>query len=508
MSDECLVSIFIEFNDRGVISDRLEKAIPIDAQSIVEGEYFPFWEFDGRAPVVEYYDGETLELSYEGKKHACRVGWEPAGIKRFLVHNGYVQESARIEIGLVSIAYHIPFDYAKAFRHGSFNALIQNFLNRQKAAVPSFAIRYFLWSVEAGENFFFLSDDTIEKLRTSAEEGNAYALYALGRYHYYIRPDSRSVSIALSAFIKAYDKGISDALAAAALMYRFGDTGIADREKADDLLMKAIEEGSCFARHIHLRDMILGSYGVAEDPESAKRMLDCMIMEDGEDPFLYQLRGWACQALSSICDAKADYAKAAELGSISSWLDRAVAFSVDEDGDIIDRRVYLEALDDGVANRSSQCLFLKALESVEDYDSVSQYEQYTRRVFLIPELERAAGMGSFSAAEMLGDIYSNGLYGIAEDDQRAYEWYLKASHLYSSSAYEKLFSMVKDGYPCAGSDSADMLALLGARLGSSRLAREVVIAYSKGRLECYRKEIEQYYVPVFDEDDGRYDAYL
>ena len=33
--------------------------------------------------------------------------------------------------------------------------------------------------------------------------------------------------------------------------------------------------------------------------------------------------------------------------------------------------------------------------SVEDYDSVSQYEQYTRRVFLIPELERAAGMGSF-----------------------------------------------------------------------------------------------------------------
>ena len=53
MSDECLVSIFIEFNDRGVISDRLEKAIPIDAQSIVEGEYFPFWEFDGRAPVVE-----------------------------------------------------------------------------------------------------------------------------------------------------------------------------------------------------------------------------------------------------------------------------------------------------------------------------------------------------------------------------------------------------------------------------------------------------------------------
>ena len=489
MSDECLVSIFIEFNDRGVISDRLEKAIPIDAQSIVEGEYFPFWEFDGRAPVVEYYDGETLELSYEGKKHACRVGWEPAGIKRFLVHNGYVQESARIEIGLVSIAYHIPFDYAKAFRHGSFNALIQNFLSRQKAAVPSFAIRYFLWSVEAGENFFFLSDDTTEKLRTSAEEGNAYALYALGRYHYYIRPDSRSVSIALSAFIKAYDKGISDALAAAALMYRFGDTGIADREKADELLMKAIEEGSCFARHIHLRDMILGSYGVAEDPEN-------------------QLRGWACQTLSSICDAKADYAKAAELGSISSWLDRAVAFSVDEDGDIIDRRVYLEALDDGVANRSSQCLFLKALESVEDYDSVSQYEQYTRRVFLIPELERAAGMGSFSAAEMLGDIYSNGLYGIAEDDQRAYEWYLKASHLYSSSAYEKLFSMVKDGYPCAGSDSADMLALLGARLGSSRLAREVVIAYSKGRLECYRKEIEQYYVPVFDEDDGRYDAYL
>ena len=350
MSGECLVSIYYEFNDRGAISDRLDKAIHIDARSIVEGEYFPFWEFDGRAPVVEYYDGETLELSYEGKKHACRVGWEPAGIKRFLVHNGYVQESARIEIGLVSIAYHIPFDYAKAFRHGSFNALIQNFLGRQKAAVPSFAIRYYLWSVEAGENFFFLSDDTIEKLRTSAEEGNAYALYALGRYHYYIRPDSRSVSIALSAFIKAYDKGISDALAAAALMYRFGDTGIADREKADDLLMKAIEEGSCFARHIHLRDMILGSYGVAEDPESAKRMLDCMIMEDGEDPFLYQLRGWACQALSSICDAKADYAKAAELGSISSWLDRAVAFSVDEDGDIIDRRVYLEALDAGVAN--------------------------------------------------------------------------------------------------------------------------------------------------------------
>ena len=508
MSGECLLSIYNEFNDRGAISDRLDKAIPIDARAIEEGEEFPFWEFGRSVPAVEYYDGETLELSYEGRKIYCRVGEEHAEIKRFLVPNGYVQESARIEIGLVSIAYHKPFDYIRAFRHGSFNALIQNFLRGQESLIPSLAIRYFLWSAEAGENLFFLSDDTIEKLRISAEKGNAYALYALGRYHYYVRPDSGSVSIALSAFIKAYDKGISDALAAAALMYRFGDTGIADREKADDLLMKAIEEGSCFARHIHLRDMILGSYGVAEDPESAKRMLDCMIMEDGEDPFLYQLRGWACQALSSICDAKADYAKAAELGSISSWLDRAVAFSVDEDGDIIDRRVYLEALDDGVANRSSQCLFLKAMESVVDYDSVSRYEQYAKRTMLIPDLEKAAGMGSSSAAEMLGDIYSNGLYGIAEDDQRAYEWYLKASHLYSSSAYEKLFLMARDGYPCTGSDSADMLALLGARLGSSRLAREVVIAYSQGRLEGYRKEIEQYYVPAFDEDDGRYDAYL
>ena len=508
MSGECLVSIYHEFNDRGAISDRLGKTIPIDAQAIEEGEDFPFWEFEDSAPVVEYYDGETLELSYEGKKHACRVGWEPAGIKRFLVPNGYVQESVRIEIGLVRLACHTSFDYIRAFRHGSFNALIQNFLDRQKVAVPPLAIRYFLWLVEAGENLFLLSDDTIEKLRASSEEDDAYALYALGRYHYYVRPDPGSVSIALSAFIKAYDKGISDALAAAALMYRFGDTGIADREKADGLLIKAIEEGSCFARHIHLRDMISGSCGAAEDPESAKRMLDCMIMEDGEDPFLYRLRGWAYQTLSSLCDAKDDYAKAAELGSISSWLDRAVAISVNDDGDIMDRQVYLEALDDGVANRSSQCLFLKAMESVVDYDSVSRYEQYAKRTMLIPDLEKAAGMGSSSAAEMLGDIYSNGLYGIAEDDQRAYEWYLKASHLYSSSAYEKLFLMARDGYPCTGSDSADMLALLGARLGSSRLAREVVIAYSQGRLEGYRKEIEQYYVPAFDEDDGRYDAYL
>ena len=52
MAGECLVSIYNEFNDRGAISDRLGRTIPIDAKAIEKGEDLPFWAFDGPVPMV------------------------------------------------------------------------------------------------------------------------------------------------------------------------------------------------------------------------------------------------------------------------------------------------------------------------------------------------------------------------------------------------------------------------------------------------------------------------
>ena len=67
--------------------------------------------------------------------------------------------------------------------------------------------------------------------------------------------------------------------------------------------------------------------------------------------------------------------------------------------------------------------------------------------------------------------------------------------------FERMFYMISDGLIDKPTDVKDMLALYGARLGRRKLIDETVEAYLNGRLSEFASEIEQYYLPVFKEND-------
>lgn len=67
MAKEILISEYRVFNDRGSVSSNLIKTIEINASEIVKSKVLSQWSYSASPPVVEYYDGESIELSFEGK---------------------------------------------------------------------------------------------------------------------------------------------------------------------------------------------------------------------------------------------------------------------------------------------------------------------------------------------------------------------------------------------------------------------------------------------------------
>ena len=137
---------------------------------------------------------------------------------------------------------------------------------------------------------------------------------------------------------------------------------------------------------------------------------------------------------------------------------------------------------------------------------------------LLDELKVCANLGSQVAAELVGDIYYNGFCLQPENNEEAWAWYTKAANWDYFSAYEKMYDMVR----CHDKDMLftehDLLALKGTRLGSRKLLNETVVAHTMGRLEEHAAEIEQYYDPIFDNEeeeeekagdaDGKFDAWV
>ena len=259
MENECVIRLYSSYSDRGSVSSTLKREVPVDASAIVPGRALPDWPFSAEPPVVDYYDGEYMELSFEGKQLKVRVGGEiPELFSAEVPENIHVRESVVGYLSLEAVRPCVSRDFPGMFRRGSFNALVQTFLSDKAFAEDPTAVKRFMWTFLAGENLFFLHDSTLAKLRRSADTGNRYALYGLGRYHYYVRPDETSDSIAERCFRKAYEKGYPEGAAGLAMMYRCGDLGLVDRLRAKPLLAEAMEQGCDLAAFAYMRDWIFG----------------------------------------------------------------------------------------------------------------------------------------------------------------------------------------------------------------------------------------------------------
>ena len=68
MENECVIRLYSRYSDRGSVSSTLKREILVDASAIIPGRALPDWPFSAEPPVVDYYDGEYMELSFEGKR--------------------------------------------------------------------------------------------------------------------------------------------------------------------------------------------------------------------------------------------------------------------------------------------------------------------------------------------------------------------------------------------------------------------------------------------------------
>lgn len=547
MGKECSILIYRVFNDRNSITRNLEEVIEIDAGKIKSGAPFPEWKWCADAPMVDYYDGENLDLTYLDKHFNVRVGGSPVElISVQCAENIYVVESKVFFISLEKT--HLMDQYpswCEMRAHGSYSAIIFRTLpviynhsakanshtaDDDKAEI-AIAPREFLRMFTVADNLFLFEESALNLIKEYAKSGDKYAQFALGRYHQCTQADENSHELAQKYICAAYEKGLPEAEVTLAQMYVNGDMDVVDRAKSDRLLEDALNKYCDYAFEYQLKRMIFGIQGVEKNPQRALELLEKIIIGDiklcgdgEENPMWYYYRGCAKQMISGLSFAKDDYQKAADMGVLIALSDVAIANSYNNNNELVDKTAYRSAIKYGSQRRDSVCCYLWAMEQVDNYDEMPKWVKCIEKKKLIVNLEEAYSLGSFFAAEELGDIYYYGKYDHAEDNQKAWEWYAKGALLHNVACYEKMFDMVHDHYIDAEQDFIDMLALNGARLGSEKLLNETVIRYMYGRMTEFAAEIEQYYEPVFDandksdsetdssgdipDDDGRFDAYV
>lgn len=76
MAIACQIIIYKSYSDRGAFMFKETwKTSDVDEAELKEGETIPNWPYTG-APVVDYYDGYRLDLTYEGKSFSINAGDE------------------------------------------------------------------------------------------------------------------------------------------------------------------------------------------------------------------------------------------------------------------------------------------------------------------------------------------------------------------------------------------------------------------------------------------------
>ena len=356
----------------------------------------------------------------------------------------------------------------------------------------------FLRAFSIYDNLFMLDQNTLNAVEQNASKGNVYALFLWGRWHFSARREKDSVKIAEECFRKAYEAGMPEAGVSLAQMYRYGDLGIVDREKALELIEEAREKGCDFAEMLRIKDWTFGLFGEEIDYVSALFRVEQLIKRDEKDgdvnPIWYYLRGCIKQQVGNYADSRKDLEIAAAEGIPMAWSDLVVVTAFNEDGELVSESAYRDYLRLGERNGSALCSYMLVAEQLEEYETLPAYTRLLKRKEIEISLSNIWGMGSWNAAETLGEMYETGIYDTLVDYEKARTWYKRAADLGSPSAYEALYALMKSKKIECSLNEMDRCALDGVRTGSEELIDEVVAAYKAGRLQEFTAEIENYYI--------------
>lgn len=412
------------------------------------------------------------------------------------------------------------------------------------------AERAFLRLFIDGDNMWLLKDDAIDMLEEEGKKGNKYAQYGYARWQSIVRGGEQSVWLSYCSAQDAMDNGLPDAYAMMAQTYIYGDVDHVNWERADELMEIAIQKGSELGLRYRLQQLCYGKHFEDPQPEKAVELADELIAKDeaaGIEPcgWWYYYRACAKEDRIGRTRVVDDYKRALELGVLRAYEDLALAAGYGDDNDVlIESEEYTQYILKGIAHRCAGSYYLDAVRLMKRYQTLWDLytEQGTRteglsydtlnktHEALFSQLSEAARLGYNGAWYVLGGLYFDGDYGFDQDTKSAFTCYSNGTIHDHMGCTERLWKLMHDHEIDRPLEYMDSIALQGARQGSKRLLAETVIAHQEGRLEKFHEEISKYYEPIFDapefsldddwnadpadydddyeEDDGRYDAWV
>lgn len=363
---------------------------------------------------------------------------------------------------------------------------------------------------------FMLRPEQTRQLQTLAEQGHGIAQYAYGRYHQLVRPCDNSLELAAKWLKTAMDHGIADAKCSYALMIRDGLLGMADHDEFIRLRNEAYKEESIHAFCNLTNEIIRGTTNTPADPEGMIDILeDILLNEQGQEctnsllvePIYYNLLGKAYQATGQNKKAEHAFINAIHMGHYESMRNLILLTCYDSEYKPVNIMTLKEYTRIGCEHNDAACYSYRA-------DIPGRSTAQIRQ-----DLETAYRLGDDDAPYILGSYCYYGEKGFSTDYKQAWKWFSLGAQYNSSACYAMLATMIDEKHcpnPKATHAFAAYCRLNALRLGDLDQLEAVIEAYDRGMLSAYRKEIEKYHLPLYqdmlreqqDEDDGRYDAWI
>lgn len=373
----------------------------------------------------------------------------------------------------------------------------------------------FLRCFRTKERVMRLTKDDVDLLCKEAQTGDSFAEYGYGRWLYYNQPDESAMSEAEQLFLSS-KKYVPDALAAYALMWRYGETkaDVMDIEESDKLLRAALKRGSERAAQQLARHRIFGLF-CEEEPEAVAREIEKRLSEtDDCDPQWHSLLAFAYEKLGRKEDAIQQYEQSTAQGELDDYF--YLAYIYKERGNMA---LYESLMEEGIERGSGLCCVYLSDTDEKDYQELSgsQRLQFHERVDRYLQQGLSCGEG-FCAYY----LWYHNYYGCLgyNDDQERPAYYLKQGvRLGNVSCMLQMAELADEGEWPEEMSQYDIAEL---RLRAARFspADEDTLSHLRRVSEPafllkHKRELEKYWHPLFtqllgddcDDDDGRYDAW-
>lgn len=373
----------------------------------------------------------------------------------------------------------------------------------------------FLRRFRTKERIMQLTADDVKLLRKMADMGDAFAQYGLGRWLYYMQPADDSMGEAETLFLASMNH-VPDAMAAYALMWRYGETkeNVMDLEKSNKLLEEAIHRGSERAAQQMDRFRIFGMFCDAEPENVAHEIEQRLEHDDDADSYWNVLLAYAYEAQDRKEEAVEQYDEAIKKGNKESYYDLAAIYK--QRGNMA---LYDSLMEEGIREGSAYCCSHRADMMEEDFQLLSADEQQQLQQLLSAQLAKGLKMGDGYCAYLLWSNYYYGTLGFPEDTLKGVRYLKRGARLGDVSCIEQIATLHDDQeWPEVMScteryelwlraarylpDDKDALCQL------RRCNDEAFLLRHKDELERYWKTQWEKLLIVKDEEDGKYDAYV